>query len=501
MSASAASTPIPADLTADALRDLLAQHGSFRATAISQGWALSSLHRRCAKLGIASPSPRVPSRTAAEPVEEEGRAVDFAELMGGLGGVVVAEPPVPKAAEDDGQDGGLEGGRPMTLEEMEAADEVMIDDVAPKAERYKIDGSPASRRIVGLEDEVSRLKAELRRAHRSEASDERILDIIGAAACRRLPPADWMTQRDGKATPGAPGIPIGLWSDWHWGEVVDLRQMDGYNEYNPGIACKRLKTLVESTIDYCYRHITNPTYPGIVICLGGDMVSGDIHEELAKSNAQTLMESILDLSANISTALKEIHRAFGRVHVVCVTGNHGRTTHKPVAKGRNATNADWLSYGFASRETAHIPGITWQIADSNDSVFDVYGKRYLLTHGDSLGVKGGDGIIGAAGPIIRGTKKLKAAYAASGCHIDTVLMGHFHNYMTLPGITVNDCLKGYDEWARSMRFEPHPPSQSLHFDHPIRGTTTQVSIFVDDAPQGIAHAGRRGPKWLSQGGE
>ncbi len=488
----ATSTPIPSDISADALQALLATHGSLRATAIHHGWALSSLHRRCAKLRIASPATVRPTMAA---MEEEGRAVDFAELMGGFGGGGGKAGPAPKAVDDEPA-----AGQGLYMKDMAAdADEAVAEEVASKPERYRIDGSPASRRIVGLEDEVARLKAELRRAHRAEASDERILDIIGAASQRRLPPADWLKQRDRKTAPGAPGIPIGMWSDWHWGEVVDIDQMDGQNEYNPRIATKRLKTLVESTIDYCYRHITNPTYPGIVICLGGDMVSGDIHEELAKSNAQTLMESVLDLSANISTALKEIHRAFEQVHVVCVTGNHGRTTHKPVAKGRNATNADWLSYGFASRETAHIPGITWQIADSNDAVFDVFGKRYLLTHGDSLGVKGGDGIIGAAGPIIRGTKKLKAAYSASGCHIDHVLMGHFHNYMTLPGITVNDCLKGYDEWARSMRFEPHPPSQSLHFDHPIRGTTTQVSIFVDDAPPGVAHAGRRGPKWLSSG--
>jgi hypothetical protein len=40
------------------------------------------------------------------------------------------------------------------------------------------------------------------------------------------------------------------------------------------------------------------------------------------------------------------------------------------------------------------------IRPSNDVHYRVYGLRFLLNHGDMLGVKGGDGII--IGPIMRG---------------------------------------------------------------------------------------------------
>ncbi|OYQ31432.1 hypothetical protein CHU95_19980 [Niveispirillum lacus] len=490
------STPIPADISAADIQGLLARNGSFRATAIRQGWALSSLHRMCKKLGIASPAQKVPGKPAsAAPVEEEGRAVSFEDLMGGLGGVRMSEPPVPKAA-DDGLDGGMEDGRPLALDKRAAAAEV-VEEIAPqKPERYRIDGSPASRRIIGLEDEVNRLKAELRRAHRAEASDERVLDILGVIGKTNLRQPEWRAQPQG-TTSGAPGIPIAIWSDWHWGETVSLREMDGYNEYNPQIAHKRLKTLVERTIDFAFGHMVNPRYPGLYLCLGGDMVSGDIHHELALTNEQTLMESIYDLSSNISAAIKEMAKAFGNIHIVCVTGNHGRTSHKPMAKLRNATNADWISYRLAQRETEGIPGVSWQVADSNDAPFSVFGKRYMLTHGDSLGVGGGDGIIGAAGPIIRGAKKMMAAYAAAKSPFDHLLLGHYHNYMCLPNITVNDCLKGADEWSRAMRFAPHPPSQSLHFDHPRWGTTIQTQIFVDQ-PASRAFGDTQSPRWAVQ---
>src|ERR1700691_3310340 len=35
---------------------------------------------------------------------------------------------------------------------------------------------------------------------------------------------------------GAPGYPVTLWSDWHWGETVDIREMNGINAFNPEIA-------------------------------------------------------------------------------------------------------------------------------------------------------------------------------------------------------------------------------------------------------------------------
>jgi hypothetical protein len=54
------------------------------------------------------------------------------------------------------------------------------------------------------------------------------------------------------------------------------------------------------------------------------------------------------------------------------------------------------------------------IRPSNDVHYRVYGLRFLLNHGDMLGVKGGDGIIGAIGPIMRGEIKKSGQSAALG---------------------------------------------------------------------------------------
>ena len=121
----------------------------------------------------------------------------------------------------------------------------------------------------------------------------------------------------------------------------------------------------------------------------------------------------------------------------------------------------------------------FMIPDGFDAYYKVYGHRILLTHGDRLGVKGGYGFIGALGPIMRGAKKLRLAYAARGREIDTILMGHWHNEFAIPGLRVNNCLKGYDEFAQGLRFEPRPPSQDLFFIHHKRGITCSWPIQLE----------------------
>src|SRR5260370_4938782 len=85
------------------------------------------------------------------------------------------------------------------------------------------------------------------------------------------------------------------------------------------------------------------------------------------------------------------------------------------------------------------------IRPSNDVHYRVYGLRFLLNHGDMLGVKGGDGIIGAIVPIMRGEIKKSGQSAALGLEYDINIMGHWHQELMLPRAIVCNTLKGFDE--------------------------------------------------------
>jgi hypothetical protein len=95
-------------------------------------------------------------------------------------------------------------------------------------------------------------------------------------------------------------------------------------------------------------------------------------------------------------------------------------------------------------------------------------------------VKGGDGIIGSIGPIMRGSIKVRDQRNPDRPQIDTILMGHWHQMLWLPALIVNNCLKGYDEFARLAVRAPYSrPSQALFFVHPQHGITARWEVFLE----------------------
>lgn len=335
-------------------------------------------------------------------------------------------------------------------------------------------------------DDLAKMKLELSQAQKrikniTQENDtaETIRQEIYQLAARSPEPPKWLL-REGRA--GTRGTPMTIWSDWHWGEVINAAEVGGVNEFNAEIGKKRAHKLVETTIDLAYNHMgrAKAEYPGIVICLGGDMMGGDIHEELAKTNDRTPMQSINELTDVLGAAIDTMAGKFGKVFLPCVVGNHGRSTKKMQMKQRVFTSYEWNVYCNLERYFRASKHIQFMIPPESDAVFNVYGHRYLLTHGDSLGVKGGDGIIGAIGPIMRGSMKVHRSEAQIGRDFDTMLCCHWHQYLTLPGLIVNNSFKGYDEYARLALRAPYSrPSQALWFSHPEHGITAHWQVYLE----------------------
>lgn len=336
-------------------------------------------------------------------------------------------------------------------------------------------------------DDLAAAKTKIKLLEKEIESIERIND--DAAQIRRViyelakpvpEPPKWVLQPHGG---GLSGVPMMLWSDWHWGEVVRPAEVGGVNEFNRKIAKLRLKKLVESSINLCFNHMTNPQYPGIVICLGGDMISGNIHEELRDTNDGYIQQTLLELQEELITALLLMAENFGKVFIPCVVGNHGRMSHKPRMKGRVYESFEWNLYCQLERHFKRDKRFQFLVPEETDAYFTVLGHRFLLTHGDSLGVNGGDGIIGCLGPIARGAFKVGRSEKQIGRDFDTMLIGHWHTYVprgdAVP-VIVNGALKGYDEYARlGLRVAYTRPSQALWFVHEKYGITAQWQIYLD----------------------
>ena len=323
-------------------------------------------------------------------------------------------------------------------------------------------------------------KRTIARLQREEDTAEKIREEIWQLAAHDPEPPAWLIGKQGKL--GSRGCPIVAWGDIHFGETVSEDETNGLNVVNADILKKRMFRLYNTTTDLAFHHMgrAKTVYPGIIVLLGGDMIGGDIHEELLATNDRTPHQAVDELTDILAAGIEHMATKFGRVYAVGVVGNHGRSSKKMRMKQRVFTNYDWSIYCNLKRHFKNQKYIRIDVPPTADAFFNSYGVRYMVTHGDSLGVKGGDGIIGAIGPIMRGSIKLGTQTRTIGRDFDELVLFHWHQMLWLPGVTVNNALKGFDEYAMlQLRARYSRPSQALWFNHPEHGTTARWEIFLE----------------------
>lgn len=269
-------------------------------------------------------------------------------------------------------------------------------------------------------------------------------------------------------------------SDWHVGEVVDPAQVFDANAYDMEIAEQRVAKSFDKA------HWLGETYLGkrkfnrMTVFLGGDIISGNIHLDLEATNEKQIMWQVAEATTWIVQGLRFYADEYEEVDVYGVAGNHGRSTMKPRMKDYAATSFDWLIYlnVAAQLKAAGISNIFCHFPPARDMTIEVGGHRYRLTHGDQF--KGGDGIIGSIGPVMRGHKR-KVAQAASlpgGREMyQTMIVGHWHNYWTSPRVIQNGSLSGFSELSLLYGFDYEPPTQALWVTHPAHGIIYHAPVM------------------------
>lgn len=343
--------------------------------------------------------------------------------------------------------------------------------------------------------ENRQLKKQLRDAITTHVVNADYADFIARVDKSPLaPPPNWLAP---KRTSGKRlAVPTAMLTDAHFDEVINPREVAGVNAYNREIAEDRLRRFFDNTVKLTTSYFSGLEYPGIVLPLGGDMFSGNIHEELKETNADTLCGSMVHWIPQLLTGIRMFADTFGKVFLPCVVGNHSRGTRKPVAKHRVRDNFDWLLYQLLKRETANDPRISWLIPDTADCHYKVLQTSYCLTHGDQF--KGGSGIAGLLSPLMLGDHRKRKRANALQMSYDFLLMGHWHQLGWMRGIVVNGSLKGYDEYAMISNFDYEPPQQALFLNSLERRGLwgfTPINVTAHEDPYsgcGAAFAKRKG---------
>lgn len=331
------------------------------------------------------------------------------------------------------------------------------------------------RENMTLKMQLRKLREQLEAAHEDSVSNERLIRIIrNASDSDSQSDLSWLTYKS--KGDSSKSIPVLFLSDLHFDEVVEASQVEYVNQYNRDIATKRIISVFDNALDLLTRRLKGK-YAGCVVALGGDLLSGNIHEELAETNEATILDSILTLTDLLEAGIRQMAHEFGKVFVPCVVGNHGRIHKKPRFKFRVQQNYEWLVYQLLAKRFANDANVTFEIPDATDVTFKLFGVTFLLTHGDQF--KGGSGISGIFTPLMLGaSRKLKRQQAVQK-PFDVMMCGHFHSYIHTNSLIINGTTKGYDEFAYGMNFPFEKPQQALFLVNEKYGVTIRLPVLCD----------------------
>ena len=286
---------------------------------------------------------------------------------------------------------------------------------------------------------------------------------------------EWtLPEKDSKTV--SDNIPVLLVSDFHYGENVNPKEVPDGNCYSTNVAKARWDRLINNTI--LKTRTKGKACKGMVVCFLGDDISGDIHDELKETNDKTPIDACMDVAALKVKMLKAFEQEYGKVWVISVMGNHGRTTKKPQSKQISEHNYDTLISAMVQKQLEDDKNISFYTPKSGEAYFELCGTNFLATHGDRIGSKGGQGFIGCSATIARGQHKTRQSYAQIDKPIDWMLIGHFHTPMLLEHTIVNGTTVGYSQYARDLRLEPALPSQTLFYVDETYGVTDLSRIYV-----------------------
>lgn len=293
-----------------------------------------------------------------------------------------------------------------------------------------------------------------------------------------IAPPRWEVKPRGRADHA--GLVVAQLTDTHFDEVVRPEEVFFLNAYNREIAVARLRLWTEKVATLPRDYFAGVKIEGLVVLATGDLLSGDIHAELRESNETPLLVSAIYWIEQIIGALDTLEREYeGHVSVHAVVGNHGRTTMKPVFKSRAQTNIEWLMWTVIRDRLAERGSkVRVEVANAMDLNVELYGRNHLITHGDQF--KGGSGISGVLAPLMLGTHRKGQRQTSAKMSMDLMVMGHFHQYLDLPGVIVGGSMKGYDEFAFGHNLRPEFARQALWLTTPERGKTMAMPVELQN---------------------
>jgi hypothetical protein len=272
---------------------------------------------------------------------------------------------------------------------------------------------------------------------------------------------------------GHQGVALVQLSDWHFEERVDAHTINGMNEYNLDIAAVRWTKCIQNILKLVNKERATVKIETLLLWLGGDFITGYIHEELEEGNYLSPTEATRFAKEKIIVAIKFLleYGNFKKLLIPCNFGNHGRTTKKPRFSTGYKNSYEWMMYKDIADYFKDQPKVEFIIPNGLFAYVDVMGHMCRFWHGDSIKYSGGIG--GLTIPLIKAIQRYDQQQKA-----DYNFMAHYHQlWQATKNCIVNGSGIGFSPYAQRIGASPEEPVQSFCIIDEKYGLTIKTPIF------------------------
>lgn len=165
-------------------------------------------------------------------------------------------------------------------------------------------------------------------------------------------------------------------SDLHIGQTFD----SFWGSYNTDIAKRRLNEYLEEIIKIGKTHNSKSVH----ICSIGDQISGSIHSTIQITNKENVIEQVKLAIEYISSFAYELTKHFENVYFYEVSGNHSRLNPNKDLTLRDERLDNLIGWSVCGllKHIDNFYDMTHRKFDNTIAEANIYGKNYLLIHGD-----------------------------------------------------------------------------------------------------------------------
>lgn len=207
-------------------------------------------------------------------------------------------------------------------------------------------------------------------------------------------PIETITIKPYKSSNDSEATMVAVASDWHLEEIVKKSSVNGLNEFNEVIAQKRAEMYFNRLVRMHEIFNKDIDIKTLVLCLAGDFLSGNIHEELLENTNKRPIEAIMFAQNLLASGIEYILKNTDlKLVIPCSSGNHARINKKTHISTEQGNSLEHFMYHALASYFRNEKRVTFIIHEGYHTYVNIYSYVIRVHHGHAIKYNGGVGTI------------------------------------------------------------------------------------------------------------